>query len=89
MYKVPTLSVQVDEKTKVPLDLRFLWNKSESCVKDVNGEGVFVLAYEAAAYHMVPAGSYVLVLFTDKPDEEEKFALTLGTTEGCSVNIKK
>ena len=81
--------VQVSADTSVPLDLAHAWNQAGTCLKDTKGSGAtFVISYESGAYYLTPPGSYVIIPFTDAQGQEKNYALTLGTTRECSINVE-
>ena len=71
-----------------PLDINTAYAQDKKRIKDVNGDGVFISSYEGAAYHIVNPGSFVLIPFTNKPGDEKQFAVTLGTTPGCKIDVQ-
>jgi len=41
----------------------------------------FMRHTEASGYYMLPPGQYRIRVFTDKPNDEKKFALVIATQE--------
>ena len=75
--------------TRGPLDIAYLYKHYEDRnVRASDGQGVFIIAYEAAALYKLPPGQYTAVLFLNEPDTQLSYVFSVGYLRQSTVMVR-